>query len=99
MDIEIAGRDLWMRTNWYDCKFYLFAMGAGWRFPTKEELTEVYLVEKRPIIVQNELMGLNFTWTDESADQTAIGYWSLNASVQAINKDLKGLLIPVRTKQ
>ena len=97
MDIEIADQSKWIRSNWYDSKFYLFSMGNGWRFPSREELDWLYPQVEKPLIIQDNPMGLNVTWTDLSADRAAIGYWQTFKSVQYVNKEIIGILIPVRS--
>ena len=97
MNIEIADQSTWIRSNWYDSKFYLFSLGDGWRFPSREELDWLYPQIEKPLIIQDDLIGLNITWTDQASDSTATGYWQTFKSVQKVNKEVIGILIPVRS--
>ena len=49
MNYEIAPKETEIQATWDDARLYCFSLNiggnAGWRLPTKEELTEIYLHE------------------------------------------------------
>ena len=49
MNFEIAPKSTETQLNWDDARLYCFSLNiggkAGWRLPTKEELTEIYICE------------------------------------------------------
>jgi hypothetical protein len=101
MNIEIADRNKWISIDWFNAKFYLFGMGADWRFPTREEIDYIHQSATELFrTISNDPVKHHIVWLGtELSDEIASAYWHQYKSIEQVKKKCPCVLIPVRTKQ